>query len=83
MANIVNKCHNSNTHIYFDIYGLKSLFLAKKLKADGIKISISDLYNKPLISKAFKLFDNVLLSISGTHPTEIKDLLSALQLPKI
>ena len=64
-----NKCE-----LYFDIYGPKSLSWAKKLNADGVKISTTDFNNSWLISNAVKSFKHILISIGGVEPEEMDSL---------
>ena len=64
-----NKCE-----LYFDIFGPKSLSWAKKLDADGVKISTTDFNNSWLITNAVKSFSNVLISIGGVEPQEMDSL---------
>src|SRR3989344_604724 len=47
--NTVDKIHQAGKKVYFDVYGEKSLALAKELKADGIKLSTTEFYNKEIV----------------------------------
>jgi len=71
---LVNIVHKSNKKIYFDIYGEKSCSLAKKIGADGIKISTTDFYNLHLRSQAMANFKNIYVSIGGIPPEDIDEL---------
>ena len=62
-------------NFFFDIYGDKSFSVAKKLKADGVKISSADLNNQNLILKSLKNFKSVFITISGLDLSTIKKLL--------
>jgi sialic acid synthase SpsE len=62
--------------LYFDIYGDKSLELAKKLKADGVKISATDFYNTELLNKAFKTFPAIFISCSGVPYEDLSALVN-------
>lgn len=73
---LVNQVHEAGKKIYFDVYGIKSLNLAKKLNADGIKISTADFHNEKLILKALANFAEVLISIGGIPIEDIDKLLS-------
>ena len=79
---LVNMVHDAGKKIYLDIYGNMSLVLAKKLGADGVKISTTDFYNTPLVSKAFLSFDTVIVSTGGVPVEDIDELLSSNPLPK-
>jgi sialic acid synthase SpsE len=57
--------HAAKKKLYFDIYGDKSLAIAKKLNADGVKISATDFYNTELVNKALKTFPAIFVSCSG------------------
>ena len=61
--------------IYFDIYGKKSLKVAKELKADGVKISSTDVLNDKLIYDAVKSFKKVFIAISGLEINKIRKIL--------
>lgn len=78
---LVETVHAAGKKLYFDVYGEKSITLAAKLGADGVKISTTDFYNFPLIKQAFELFDNVFLSIGGVPVDELDALLKRYQLP--
>lgn len=80
-SKIVSIVHNNEKNIYFDIYGNKSLDLAIKLGADGVKISTTDFYNQALIKKAFKNFKNVFVSIGGVPIEDVDSLVNDNILP--
>jgi sialic acid synthase SpsE len=71
---LVNIVHKSNKKIYFDVYGDKSCSLAKKVGADGVKISTTDFYNLHLRSQAMANFKNIYVSIGGIPPEDIDEL---------
>ncbi|TAL62954.1 MAG: NeuB family protein, partial [Legionella sp.] len=54
---LVDITHKAGKQIYFDVYGERSLALAHKLNADGVKISTTDFYNIPLFTQAATHFD--------------------------
>lgn len=62
---LVTKVHEEGKQIYFDVYGPRSLTLAKKLGADGVKISTTDFHNVHLLRQAFDQFSRVFVSIGG------------------
>ncbi len=72
---IVKQIHLNGKKIFFDIYGSKSLNIAYKTKADGVKISSADFYNYQLIKKSLNNFKNVILTISGQKIEDIKKLI--------
>jgi sialic acid synthase SpsE len=67
--------HKANKNLYFDIYGNKSFEMAKKLKADGVKISSTDFYNFELIQKSIEYFNKVFISIGGIQVDSVDNLL--------
>jgi len=79
---IVKTVHESGKRIYFDVYGERSLTLAKIIGADGVKISTTDFYNLPLIKRAFSSFDNVYVSIGGVPKKDIDAMMNMRDLPK-
>ncbi|MCX6237720.1 MAG: N-acetylneuraminate synthase family protein [Bacteroidia bacterium] len=72
---LVKMAHAAGKKIYFDVYGNKSILLAHKLGADGVKISTTDFFNTPLIKQAFLLFDKVFISIGGANVEDIDDII--------
>ncbi|OGL46128.1 MAG: hypothetical protein A2W05_09740 [Candidatus Schekmanbacteria bacterium RBG_16_38_10] len=79
---LVKRVHEAGKHIYFDVYGDRSLALAQSLGADGVKISTTDFYNLPLIKQAFIDFDTVFISIGGVPIEDIDELMTLYALPK-
>lgn len=79
---LVKRVHDAGKHIYFDVYGDRSLSLARGLGADGVKISTTDFYNLPLIKQAFIDFDTVFISTGGTPIEDIDELMTQYALPK-
>jgi sialic acid synthase SpsE len=70
----ISKKIRNKKKLYFDIFGEKSLKIAKKLKADGVKLSTTEFYNENLIIKSLKCFKKVILSVGGLPIKEIKKL---------
>lgn len=68
----ITKNSKNKIEIFFDIYGKKSFRVAKKLKADGVKISSADSFNFELINDSLKSFKKVFISISGLDVRDIK-----------
>jgi sialic acid synthase SpsE len=79
---LVNMVHEAGKLMYFDIYGRKSLELALKYKADGVKISTTDFYNTPLIKSVFENFDRVILSTGGVPAEDVKKLIKSNKIPR-
>ena len=70
----ISKKIRNKKELYFDIFGEQSVKIAKKLKADGVKLSTTEFYNENLIIKSLKCFKKVILSIGGLPIDEIKRL---------
>tara|TARA_A100001011_G_scaffold390991_1_gene475512 strand:+ start:901 stop:1887 length:987 start_codon:yes stop_codon:yes gene_type:complete len=68
---LVKKAKKNNLKFYFDIFGNKSLNVARKLKVNGVKITTADFYNLELIKKSLKYFDEVILCVSGVEKKEL------------
>jgi len=79
---LVQRIHKAGKRIYFDVYGDRSLTLARSLEADGVKISTTDFYNLPLRKKAFTDFDTVFVSTGGVPIEDIDELMSRHNLPE-
>jgi N,N'-diacetyllegionaminate synthase len=80
-SDLVKQVHSSGKRIYFDVYGDRSLSLAIKLGADGVKISTTDFYNLPVIKNAFAKFDTVFVSTGGIPIDDLDSLLQRYRLP--
>jgi sialic acid synthase SpsE len=78
---LVSLVQKENKKIYFDVFGDRSLALAKSIGADGVKISTTDFYNISLVKKAFKAFDFVILSTGGIHIEDVDEVLNTCKLP--
>lgn len=74
--------HGAKRKLYFDIYGDKSLAVAKKLKADGVKISATDFYNTDLVKKSVKTFPKIFISCSGVPFEDLFALLNTIDQPQ-
>lgn len=72
---LVSKVHDAGKRIYFDVYGERSLGVAKELGADGVKISTTDFHNLPLLKQAFKQFNSVFISIGGIEVEYIDEMI--------
>lgn len=77
--NLVKTIHAAKRKSYFDIYGDKSLRMAKKLKADGVKISATDFYNTDLVNEAVKTFPKIFISASGVPYEDLLSLITRLK----
>ena len=75
---VCNQIHNSGKKVYFDVFGLISLNLAKKVGADGVKISTTEFYNSALFDRAIVQFNTLFLSVGGIPVEDIDKKLSAL-----
>ncbi len=80
-SELVRVTHDAGKYFYFDVYGDRSLALAKGLEADGVKISTTDFYNMQLRKKVFASFDKVFISVGGVPVEDIDKLMSQDDLP--
>ena len=74
-AEIVSRIQRSGKKAYFDVFGPKSLLLAKRLGADGVKLSTTEFYNRALIKLAVEKFKRIFISIGGIPVEDIDDLI--------
>jgi len=73
---IVKKIQGVKKKVYFDIFGPKSLEIAKSLNADGIKLSTTEFYNYNLIHRVLgSNFRTILISVGGIPLNDIKELI--------
>jgi len=75
---ISDRIHENGQKLYFDIFGIHSLFVAKTAKADGVKLSTTEFFNRSLILQALATFDHVIISIAGIPISELDELLSSI-----
>lgn len=75
---ISNQIHQEGRRLYFDIFGLLSLEVAKKVGADGVKLSTTEFYNNHLFDKSLESFDKLYLSVGGIEVDDIDEKLSKL-----
>ena len=75
---VCKQIHKANKKVFFDIFGLFSLDMAKKIGADGVKLSTTEFYNNALFKKAIMEFDSLYLSIGGIPIDDIDKKLSQL-----
>jgi len=80
---ICNQIHAAGKKVYFDVFGLYSLDVAKGIGADGVKLSTTEFYNNALFDKAIAKFDTVYLSIGGIPLQDIDQKLSKLSVKQI
>jgi len=78
-GHIVALVRSENRKIYFDVYGDKSLSLARKLDVSGVKISTTDFYNQPLLRQAIASFRQVFISIGGVAIDELDEFVHTLK----
>ena len=69
--------------VYFDVFGLHSLKVAKQLGADGIKLSTTEFYNNVLFDSAIVQFDTLYLSVGGIPVEDIDEKLSTLSVEQV
>ncbi len=73
---ISQRIKQNGIKLYFDIFGVRSLEVAAQLKADGVKLSTTEFFNRPLMNHALLTFDTVFLSIGGIETTDIDALMN-------
>jgi len=71
---ISNRIHKSKKKLYFDVFGLKSLAIAREVFADGVKLSTTEFYNRVLIEKAMNSFEKIFISVGGIPVDDIDSL---------
>jgi sialic acid synthase SpsE len=79
---LVSKVHEAGKKFYFDVYGQRSLAVAKKLGADGVKISTTDFHNLSLLKQAFAEFETVFVSIGGIPVGHIDEMIRSIAVPE-
>ena len=77
-VNVCNQIHNADKRVYFDVFGLFSLNMAKEIGADGVKLSTTEFYNNALFDRAITQFDRIYLSVGGIPAEDIDKKLSSL-----
>jgi sialic acid synthase SpsE len=77
-VNICKQIHHAGRKVYFDVFGLFSLDIAKKIGADGVKLSTTEFYNNTLFDRAIVQFDTLYLSVGGIPAEDIDKKLFAL-----
>ena len=78
---VCNKIHDAGKKLYFDVFGLFSLDMAKEIGADGVKLSTTEFYNKDLFDRAVRQFDRIYLSVGGIPAEDIDKRLSSTFIP--
>lgn len=78
---VADEVRNLGLRFYVDIFGDNSFEIAKKIKADGIKIHTTDFYDDRLIRKAIEQFERIFISIGGIESKELKEWLDRYGLP--
>jgi len=73
---ISKRVHDAERKLYFDVFGFDSLVVAHEIGADGVKLSTTEFYNRPLIEKALGLFEKVFISIGGIPVGDIDELMN-------
>jgi len=82
-TNVCEKIHDAGKKVYFDVFGLFSLDMAKKVGADGVKLSTTEFYNNTLFDRAIVDFDMLYLSVGGIPIEDIDKKISALSKVKM
>ena len=77
-TDICKQIHDADRKVYFDVFGLLSLDVAKRIGADGVKLSTTEFYNNALFDRAIVQFDILYLSVGGIPIEDIDKKLSAL-----
>jgi len=77
-TDICKQIHDADRKVYFDVFGLLSLDVAKRIGADGVKLSTTEFYNNALFDRAIAQFDILYLSVGGIPIEDIDKKLSAL-----
>jgi len=80
---VCNQIHNAGKKVYFDVFGLLSLDVAKEIGADGVKLSTTEFYNNALFDRAIAQFDTLYLSVGGIPVEDIDQKLSALSVEQV
>ncbi|MBT4764593.1 hypothetical protein HOO14_06325 [bacterium] len=80
---ICQKIHDAGKKVYFDVFGLFSLDMAKQVGADGVKLSTTEFYNNALFDSAIIQFDTLYLSVGGIPTEDIDKKLSALSTEQV
>jgi N,N'-diacetyllegionaminate synthase len=75
---VCNQIHDAGKKVYFDVFGLFSLDMAKEIGADGVKLSTTEFYNNVLFNRAIRHFDRIYLSVGGIPTEDIDKKLSSL-----
>ena len=75
---LARRIHENNQLLYFDVFGFKSLEAAKRIGADGVKLSTTEFYNIDLMKEALKIFDRVIISVGGIPESDIDEVVQGL-----
>lgn len=73
---IQRECKKYKIELSLDIFGDRSLKIAKKIKVNYVKIHFTDFFNFKLIDKAVRDFKFVFISLGGATLKEINNLFS-------
>ena len=68
---ISRRIHDNGQKLYFDVFGLRSLSIAREVNADGVKLSTTEFYNRELIKKALNNFEKIFISVGGISVEDI------------
>jgi sialic acid synthase SpsE len=73
---MVRLIHGAGKKAYFDVFGEKSLAMARRVGADGFKIYASDIGNEPFIKAVLSHGKPVLVSVGGATLDEIDEMVN-------
>ncbi len=71
-ASLIKTAHDGGLRFVFDIFGLHSLHVSLKIKADAVKVHSTDFLNHALLKRAFKEAPFVYVSLGGITLKELK-----------
>jgi len=77
-SDICKQVHNAEKFFYCDISGPTGLDVAKKIGADGVKLSTANFYNTALFDGAINHFNILFLSVGGIPIEDVDKKLSTL-----
>lgn len=77
---MAQRVHQNGQLLYFDVFGFESLNLAKKVGADGVKLSTTEFYNIDLMKEALQQFERVIIAVGGIPELDINEVVQNLLL---
>lgn len=73
-----NAARENGIKFFLDVFGKRSLEIARNIGADGLKLHASDFFDRRLLRGALDACSQVFVSVAGVMKSEIDDLLSEL-----